>query len=88
MSKATSLSKSRMGGDPARRKGGEANGREAERRMAATAEPGRDSLSREEIERRAYALFLERGGTHGDDWSDWLRAETELRGERNSRKAA
>jgi hypothetical protein len=33
----------------------------------------------EEIRRRAYELFRERGGTAGDDWSDWLRAEREFR---------
>ncbi len=27
---------------------------------------------------RAYALFFARGGEHGDDSDDWLRAETEL----------
>lgn len=30
------------------------------------------------IARRAYELFLERGATHGDDLSDWFRAEQEL----------
>jgi hypothetical protein len=29
-------------------------------------------------ERRAYELFLARGGTHGDDWKDWFQAEKEL----------
>jgi hypothetical protein len=33
----------------------------------------------EEISRRSYELFLERGGTHGHDVEDWLRAESELR---------
>jgi hypothetical protein len=33
------------------------------------------------IAARAYALFLARGATHGDDWADWLRAEAELRSE-------
>lgn len=27
------------------------------------------------IERRAYQLFLERGGAHGHDLNDWLEAE-------------
>ena len=27
---------------------------------------------------RAYQLFVERGGEHGRDWEDWLRAEHEL----------
>ncbi len=37
--------------------------------------------SQEAIAARAYALFLARGGVHGDDWADWLQAEAELRGE-------
>jgi hypothetical protein len=32
----------------------------------------------EAIARRAYELFLERGGTHGHDVEDWLQAEREL----------
>ncbi len=39
------------------------------------------AVSREEIARRAYLLFLERGGAHGQDLSDWLRAEAELTGD-------
>jgi hypothetical protein len=34
--------------------------------------------SQEAIAARAYALFLARGGAHGDDWADWLQAEAEL----------
>jgi hypothetical protein len=30
------------------------------------------------IAARAYELFLERGGQHGGDLEDWLRAEREL----------
>jgi hypothetical protein len=32
----------------------------------------------ETIRRRAYELYLERGGTEGDATNDWLRAEHEL----------
>jgi hypothetical protein len=32
-----------------------------------------------EIARRAYEIFCERGGEHGHDLDDWLRAEGELR---------
>jgi hypothetical protein len=32
----------------------------------------------EEIRRRAYEIFLERGGEHGRDLEDWLRAEREV----------
>jgi hypothetical protein len=35
--------------------------------------------STEEIARRAYAIFLSRGGQHGYDVDDWLQAEYELR---------
>ena len=33
-----------------------------------------------DIARRAYELYLQRGGEHGGDLDDWLRAERELRG--------
>jgi hypothetical protein len=32
-----------------------------------------------EIARRAYEIFCERGGEHGNDLDDWFRAERELR---------
>ena len=32
----------------------------------------------EEITRRAYGLFIERGGQHGRDVQDWVSAEKEL----------
>ncbi len=32
----------------------------------------------EEIERRAYQMYIERGGVHGQDVEDWLQAELEL----------
>jgi hypothetical protein len=35
--------------------------------------------AREQIERRAYQLFLARGGAPGDPTEDWLQAERELR---------
>jgi hypothetical protein len=34
--------------------------------------------SNEQIEARAYEIFLERGGEHGHDVEDWLSAEKEL----------
>lgn len=34
--------------------------------------------ARQRVAERAYALFLARGGTHGDDIGDWLTAEREL----------
>ncbi|MBO0862387.1 MAG: DUF2934 domain-containing protein [Chloracidobacterium sp.] len=33
---------------------------------------------REMIARRAYEIYEERGGWHGDDINDWLRAEEEV----------
>jgi hypothetical protein len=34
------------------------------------------------IAARAYELYLARGGSHGNDWDDWLAAERELAGTR------
>ena len=39
-----------------------------------TSEPSDD-----EIRERAYEMYLERGGKHGLDFDDWVRAERELR---------
>jgi hypothetical protein len=36
----------------------------------------------DQIARRAYEIYQERGGTEGQDIDDWLRAERELREER------
>jgi hypothetical protein len=33
---------------------------------------------REEIELRAHRIYVERGGSHGQDVEDWLQAEREL----------
>lgn len=38
--------------------------------------------SQDEIEQRAYQIFLERGGTDGHAERDWLQAEYELRREK------
>lgn len=45
--------------------------------MSARREP-----SGEEIARRAHELYLQRGGEHGKDVEDWVRAEKELSDER------
>jgi hypothetical protein len=37
------------------------------------------SLSEDEIRRRAFELFEERGGQEGHELEDWLRAESEIR---------
>ena len=44
------------------------------------------SLSEDEIRRRAFELFEERGGREGHELEDWLRAEREFR--RASKSAA
>ena len=34
--------------------------------------------TREEIELRAYQIYVERGAAHGQDMEDWLQAERQL----------
>ncbi len=34
----------------------------------------------EQIQVRAYEIFIARGAAHGQDWADWFRAEQELNG--------
>jgi hypothetical protein len=48
-------------------------------RMRDTNEP---IVKHEEIERRAYEIYLQRGGGHGRDLDDWFAAEQELAHER------
>lgn len=38
----------------------------------------RKKISEEEIARRAHQLYVQRGGEHGRDVEDWVRAENEL----------
>lgn len=40
--------------------------------------------SHEQIARRAYEIFLERGGSHGNAAEDWIQAERELSLQRRS----
>ncbi|OLE80876.1 MAG: hypothetical protein AUF76_14030 [Acidobacteria bacterium 13_1_20CM_2_65_9] len=47
------------------------------RRRSDSQPPRRDPLT-EAIARRAYELFLERGGEDGHEVDDWLQAEREL----------
>jgi DUF2934 family protein len=42
---------------------------------------GRKEPSGEDIARRAYELYLQRGGEQGTDVEDWIRAEKELNSE-------
>jgi hypothetical protein len=37
-----------------------------------------ENPSREEIARRAHELFLQRGGEHGQNVEDWVKAEKQL----------
>jgi hypothetical protein len=41
-------------------------------------DPAENSPSREQIEARAYEIYLQRGGQDGQDIADWLAAESEL----------
>jgi len=34
--------------------------------------------TQEDVKRRAYELFIARGGIHGNDQADWFQAEREL----------
>jgi len=44
-------------------------------------------VEREEIARRAYSLFQQRGAVDGHDWEDWLIAERQLQEERSRRRS-
>jgi Protein of unknown function (DUF2934) len=46
------------------------------------------SVDQQEVARRAYAHFLQRGGAEGHDVDDWLTAERELMEERANRRSA
>ena len=43
-----------------------------------------EALDLHEIRLRAYELYLQRGAENGHDVEDWLRAETEMAGQRAS----
>lgn len=47
-------------------------------RAAAAPVPQPPAVRTEDIARRAYEIFCERGGTHGYHMEDWLKAEREL----------
>ena len=42
------------------------------------ARAGKSAPTQDEIARRAYEIYLERGGAPGDALQDWTRAESEL----------
>jgi len=41
------------------------------------------TITFEQIENRAYHLWLKKGGRHGKDLEDWLQAKQELEAEEN-----
>jgi hypothetical protein len=41
----------------------------------------RETVTDEDVARRAYGLYIERGGGDGHDVEDWTQAERELRGD-------
>ena len=55
-----------------------------ENEPANPAQPGME----EEIRRRAYELYEERGRQHGFEQQDWARAETEVRNKYQQEKSA
>jgi Protein of unknown function (DUF2934) len=63
----------------------EINDKRSER--AANITPESHPNLEEEIRRRAYAIYEERGREHGRDVEDWLRAEAEITGT-NAKAAA
>lgn len=53
---------------------------ETPRPSPATATEVNPSVSEEQVRRRAYELYVQRGGGDGGHDADWFRAEAELRG--------
>ena len=41
------------------------------------------AIAEEKIQERAYGIYLERGGTHGNDQDDWFEAKNQLYKEMN-----
>lgn len=54
-------------------------------RPVQTAERNVMATTDERVAQRAFELFLARGGEHGHDVEDWLRAEREVRGAQKQR---
>ena len=57
----------------------------ARARTAQPDTPTDGQIHRDAIARRAYEIFQARGGQHGYEIEDWLQAERELRGHRDTR---
>jgi hypothetical protein len=47
-----------------------------------------DHATQQKIEKRAYELFLARGGVHGYHFEDWTKAEKEIMGASAPKQAA
>ena len=56
-------------------------------RALGSREPGATVLSAEEIQMRAYEIYVERGRVDGHDLEDWLQAKNELRENIRSRQS-
>jgi hypothetical protein len=59
----------------------DSNAKQAATPAARSTEIRTASVSEEQIRRRAYELYTQRGGTHGHHVDDWFRAEAELLGQ-------
>ena len=66
---------------PARPKPKRARAAAAARPASAAAPAAQPSM--DDIQRRAYERYLERGGNHGQHFDDWLEAENELRSKKS-----
>jgi hypothetical protein len=54
------------------------------RQTTTTQTPSMTKPTHDEVARRAHELYEARGGEHGADVDDWLRAERELRGDKDT----
>ena len=72
---------------PIDRKGSVENVAPEGKKAAGTNGAGTNGNVEEEIRRRAYELYEERGGQHGREQEDWFRAEAEVRGRASTRTA-
>ena len=59
---------------PRKPKNGNGTANDAPASMLTSSEPSYDQIAE-----AAYQRFLQRGGSHGSDFEDWLEAERELR---------
>jgi hypothetical protein len=73
------------GGRPAQAQAQPRKGDALEKQGPSGSTTSRRTRTTEDIAQRAYELWLKRGGQHGSDQDDWLRAERELGGEGTGR---